>query len=68
MNNEDDEKAIVECFITIDPNEKMIYLNEYNCSGCKYPYKNLKDLIENIKFYFGFYHEDLFKKRKNNRK
>ena len=68
MNNEDDEKAIVECFITIDPNEKMIYLNEDNCSGCKYPYKNLKDLIGNIKFYFGFYHEDLFKKRKNKRK
>lgn len=67
MDNEDD-KEIIECLITIDPNEKMIYLDEINCSGCKYSYKNLKDLIDNIKFYFGFYHEDLFKKKKSKRK
>ena len=51
MDNEDD-KEIIECLITIDPNEKMIYLNEINCSGCKYSYKNLKDLIDKILFWF----------------
>ena len=61
----EDDEEIIECFLTIYPKEKIIYLGEPCSSGCKYSYKNFNDLIRKIKFYFGFYHED---KLKNMRK
>ena len=61
----EDDEEIIECFLTIYPKEKIIYLGEPCSSGCKYSYKNYKDQYRKVKQYYGLYDKD---KLKNMRK
>lgn len=50
----------IEYNIVIAPKEKIIYISGENSSGGKYPYKNLDDLIQNIKNYLKTYYREIF--------
>ena len=42
--------------MTIDTEEKMLYIGEENSSGAKYPYNNIDELMNQIRFYLENYY------------
>lgn len=67
MNEEDN---CIEVEVTVNLNEKMIYLYEEDGSGCKYPYGNMKELGEIFKRYIedALYARNINKELENDKK
>lgn len=42
-------------FITINTKEKMLYIGQEDGSGAQYPYSNIDNLADKIKFYLENY-------------
>lgn len=54
--------------MTIDIENKTLYIGEETSSGAKYKYNNIKDLAEQIKFYLENYYSNELKYENDNQK